>query len=295
MSEKFAKLKLKRKKPTDYKSGQNVGCCVEESKRAKEGASLFQCTAQQANSSAESWWSCSDLSEVERLWLSTLKAATPGLEQGMWEPVCDLPVGSPLRPSVRDDIGWRWCSLSEEVSPFPSVAKQPAAPFAAMDVQSSEDLAGSGPGSIEGSALTGLKQRHNLFPRTGNLSWQGEGAAPCDVGGQRLHLGNEKEQQRRPQETTSSLETTAGGSTSADGPHPQVEPAGALLVAAASKQAADQGSAVGSMGDDGSPRGGDSLECCPMCLMKFPAGFTQMDCDSHLAKCLSEMNEDITW
>ncbi|XP_041953306.1 translation initiation factor IF-2 [Alosa sapidissima] len=37
------------------------------------------------------------------------------------------------------------------------------------------------------------------------------------------------------------------------------------------------------------------LECCPMCLMPFPAGFTQMDCDGHLAQCLSEMNTDMVW
>ncbi|KAG9270150.1 hypothetical protein AMEX_G15068 [Astyanax mexicanus] len=37
------------------------------------------------------------------------------------------------------------------------------------------------------------------------------------------------------------------------------------------------------------------LECCPMCLMPFPAGFSQMDCDGHLAQCLSEMNMDMVW
>ncbi|KAJ8264950.1 hypothetical protein COCON_G00140490 [Conger conger] len=38
-----------------------------------------------------------------------------------------------------------------------------------------------------------------------------------------------------------------------------------------------------------------AMETCPMCLLPFPSGFTQMECDSHLAKCLSEMSEDITW
>uniref|UniRef100_A0A3Q1FJE5 UBZ2-type domain-containing protein n=2 Tax=Acanthochromis polyacanthus TaxID=80966 RepID=A0A3Q1FJE5_9TELE len=37
------------------------------------------------------------------------------------------------------------------------------------------------------------------------------------------------------------------------------------------------------------------LQSCPMCLQQFPAGFTQMDCDGHLAQCLSEMNVDMTW
>ncbi|XP_017323085.1 uncharacterized protein si:ch73-70k4.1 isoform X2 [Ictalurus punctatus] len=37
------------------------------------------------------------------------------------------------------------------------------------------------------------------------------------------------------------------------------------------------------------------LECCPMCLTLFPAGFSQMECDAHLAQCLSEMNVDVVW
>ncbi|XP_053706177.1 Fanconi anemia core complex-associated protein 20 isoform X1 [Synchiropus splendidus] len=34
---------------------------------------------------------------------------------------------------------------------------------------------------------------------------------------------------------------------------------------------------------------------CPLCLLVFPPSFTQLDRDGHLAECLSEMNEDITW
>ncbi|XP_062396526.1 translation initiation factor IF-2 isoform X2 [Sardina pilchardus] len=51
--------------------------------------------------------------------------------------------------------------------------------------------------------------------------------------------------------------------------------------------------AAGAAGASGA--GGSGLECCPMCLMPFPAGFTQMDCDGHLALCLSEMNTDMVW
>ncbi|XP_078281399.1 uncharacterized protein LOC144608039 [Rhinoraja longicauda] len=40
---------------------------------------------------------------------------------------------------------------------------------------------------------------------------------------------------------------------------------------------------------------GLDLESCPMCLVPFPAGFTQLDVDSHLAKCLSESTEDVMW
>ncbi|XP_043918943.1 Fanconi anemia core complex-associated protein 20 [Protopterus annectens] len=34
---------------------------------------------------------------------------------------------------------------------------------------------------------------------------------------------------------------------------------------------------------------------CPMCLQRFPEGFTQLDVDSHLAKCLSESTDDVMW
>lgn len=47
-----------------------------------------------------------------------------------------------------------------------------------------------------------------------------------------------------------------------------------------------------------SPRGrgpGESMLSCPMCLLMFPLGFTQLDRDSHLARCLSEVNMDVTW
>ncbi|XP_067872865.1 uncharacterized protein [Heterodontus francisci] len=37
------------------------------------------------------------------------------------------------------------------------------------------------------------------------------------------------------------------------------------------------------------------LESCPMCLVPFPAGFSLLEVDSHLAKCLSESTEDVIW
>ncbi|KAL7884448.1 hypothetical protein AOLI_G00072180 [Acnodon oligacanthus] len=50
-----------------------------------------------------------------------------------------------------------------------------------------------------------------------------------------------------------------------------------------------------SRGGSGSGVAEPKLECCPMCLMLFPAGFSQMECDGHLAQCLSERNADIVW
>ncbi|XP_072536847.1 uncharacterized protein [Salminus brasiliensis] len=74
-------------------------------------------------------------------------------------------------------------------------------------------------------------------------------------------------------------------------------------VGSAGGDGAGTGARVSSLANDADCRPGTSraeaaeakLECCPMCLMPFPAGFSQMDCDGHLAQCLSEMNVDVVW
>ncbi|XP_028848441.1 forkhead box protein C1 isoform X2 [Denticeps clupeoides] len=90
------------------------------------------------------------------------------------------------------------------------------------------------------------------------------------------------------------LQRGGGGvsDSSAAGP-----PAPPLISASAPKRGGDGGEGAGSQ----SARGGGApgriggLDCCPMCLMPFPAGFSQMDCDGHLAQCLSDMNTDMVW
>ncbi|XP_026125088.1 putative per-hexamer repeat protein 5 isoform X2 [Carassius auratus] len=84
------------------------------------------------------------------------------------------------------------------------------------------------------------------------------------------------------------LETTSGteGSRAASG-------SGLGTTSEAEGSRAASGSGLGTT--SGTEGAGSGLECCPMCLMPFPAGFTQMQCDGHLAQCLSEMNEDIIW
>uniref|UniRef100_A0A8D0LBB4 UBZ2-type domain-containing protein n=1 Tax=Sphenodon punctatus TaxID=8508 RepID=A0A8D0LBB4_SPHPU len=38
-----------------------------------------------------------------------------------------------------------------------------------------------------------------------------------------------------------------------------------------------------------------TLDSCPMCQISFTGTFSQLDVDSHLAKCLSESAEDVIW
>ncbi|XP_061844027.1 uncharacterized protein [Nerophis lumbriciformis] len=47
--------------------------------------------------------------------------------------------------------------------------------------------------------------------------------------------------------------------------------------------------------DDVKVKRSEVLRSCPMCLQVFPDSFSQMDCDGHLAQCLSDMNVDMAW
>nr|2MUQ_A Chain A, Fanconi anemia-associated protein of 20 kDa [Homo sapiens]2MUR_A Chain A, Fanconi anemia-associated protein of 20 kDa [Homo sapiens] len=41
--------------------------------------------------------------------------------------------------------------------------------------------------------------------------------------------------------------------------------------------------------------GAAALRSCPMCQKEFAPRLTQLDVDSHLAQCLAESTEDVTW
>uniref|UniRef100_Q6NZ36-3 Isoform 3 of Fanconi anemia core complex-associated protein 20 n=1 Tax=Homo sapiens TaxID=9606 RepID=Q6NZ36-3 len=44
-----------------------------------------------------------------------------------------------------------------------------------------------------------------------------------------------------------------------------------------------------------SVEGAAALRSCPMCQKEFAPRLTQLDVDSHLAQCLAESTEDVTW
>ncbi|KAM6046576.1 Fanconi anemia core complex-associated protein 20 [Chlamydotis macqueenii] len=41
--------------------------------------------------------------------------------------------------------------------------------------------------------------------------------------------------------------------------------------------------------------GSSALDSCPMCLINFSGTLSQLDIDGHLARCLSESADDVTW
>nr|XP_055023133.1 uncharacterized protein si:ch73-70k4.1 [Misgurnus anguillicaudatus] len=99
------------------------------------------------------------------------------------------------------------------------------------------------------------------------------------------------------------LKTKSGAGGSGTGPKTKLAAGGSKsLFGTKSAGAGSMGSMFSTKSGSGlsleKPGAGKSqleLECCPMCLMPFPAGFSQMECDGHLAQCLSEMNADIVW
>uniref|UniRef100_A0A3B3BYI5 UBZ2-type domain-containing protein n=1 Tax=Oryzias melastigma TaxID=30732 RepID=A0A3B3BYI5_ORYME len=77
---------------------------------------------------------------------------------------------------------------------------------------------------------------------------------------------------------------------------PQTETAPPRTTEGRRSDRSQQGSgSVGEEEEEQKHGGRGELQSCPMCLQEFPSGFSQMDCDSHLAQCLSDMNVDVTW
>ncbi|XP_037335305.1 Fanconi anemia core complex-associated protein 20 isoform X2 [Pungitius pungitius] len=108
--------------------------------------------------------------------------------------------------------------------------------------------------------------------------------------------------QALPQSPRPSFHSSSPGPSSAGGHErrtggQQEEDTGLVSRRLLTKQATSRGSLQG--GEEmhthvAGDAGGGWLQSCPMCLVVFPDGFTQMDCDGHLAQCLSEVNVDVT-
>ncbi|KAG5838716.1 hypothetical protein ANANG_G00226530 [Anguilla anguilla] len=290
MSEKHLKLKLKRKKAAIQvdKCEQNSSIVVKKSTGVPIPFSSFEsdlrseATEDPCDSKPGEWWDRPDLQAVEKLWAVTLKSATAYVGHSVWETVPDLPPASPLTRSVEEESGWRWCSLSEEVGPLPSPPKPTVGSSPVLDARGpSAQLrpADSGPVS-EGAATL-----PNPAPQKGRLS-----SAPP----------RRRQQRGRTRETQDPSPTSHR--TGRDGRLRALRPRGSHAPEERHGRARPpqgegdvSGKAHTHRPSAGAATAAATMENCPMCLLPFPSGFTQMECDSHLAKCLSEMNDDMTW
>ncbi|XP_029478569.2 uncharacterized protein si:ch73-70k4.1 [Oncorhynchus nerka] len=121
MAEKCPKSKLKRKKlsieePLTDIFSRNTLIKNNES----SSASIKSLRSTRPVVPSETWWSSGDLAAVESLWALTLSSALPCLDAHPWDPVPDLPTASTLSSNVDQQIEWRWCSVSEDMTPLPS-------------------------------------------------------------------------------------------------------------------------------------------------------------------------------
>ncbi|XP_035512914.1 uncharacterized protein si:ch73-70k4.1 [Morone saxatilis] len=283
MAENHSKCKLKRKKssvedlqPELSSRGPLNNSCT----------TMFSGAAGRSVVAAAVWWNRQQLPAVESLWALTLKAA---LENQHWDMVPDLPHPSTVRPTALrlDDL--RWCDLSEEVLPFPIPSPPPRRTSSSPDPLrlsfSQQDLSvKTKPVPDPPDRRPSFHSKHSHNGKTTSLqaltekspfhSWEGEASpvGPSSVrGGQQdKETGPVNRQLLTDQVTVSDRRVP-------------------LQKKYKKKEEVDREAGGGGGG------GGGGLKSCPMCLQEFPVGFTQMDCDGHLAQCLSEVNVDVTW
>ncbi|XP_024257567.1 translation initiation factor IF-2 [Oncorhynchus tshawytscha] len=376
MAEKCPKSKLKRKKlsieePLTDIFSRNTLIKNNES----SSASIKSLRSTRPVVPTETWWSRGDLAAVESLWALTLSSALPCLDAHPWDPVPDLPTASTLSSNVDQQIEWRWCSLSEDMTPLPSSPSSPLStstaphcstpdsplnpspglektllPVPLQTSQTTSTINGppsksapclEGPGEGTSSSGAGPHRPPSLGAKVPSSyrrggPWSGGGVSSRKdtkrgEGGQNTAAARPHPTARRPggekesHPSTPQLfiragnggsslpaEARKGGGGGDEGdkrgmkrlqlPANQVDATSSTsdsFTAAPMEEGEKTEEGVSGMGRAdwvaGKGGGGRAMQSCPMCLVPFPAGFTQMDCDSHLAKCLSEMTLDMTW
>ncbi|XP_076023233.1 uncharacterized protein LOC143013479 [Genypterus blacodes] len=286
MAETNAKYKLKKKKRS-----------MEELNTETPQKSLTtRCHSDGSGVSAVSWWSREDLPAFDCLWALTLRSALPYLQSQHWSLVPDLPHPSSAKPTSQTIDEQHWCDLIKEVTPLPESSTRFPRPSPSPDLSLSsthqelpvrtKPLPNS-PNSNQQvlSRYGGLSHKskstssqsltkrlpHNTSEKQASLhSWAVRGPPS-------LRKKEEKGQEQEEKLKRQSLTTHRNVSDSW------------VPLQWEGKKTVDRREA------DNCGKRREELQTCPMCLIVFPVGFTQMDRDGHLAQCLSEMNADMTW
>ncbi|XP_029995741.1 Fanconi anemia core complex-associated protein 20 isoform X1 [Sphaeramia orbicularis] len=256
MAENYLKLKLKRKK-----------CSIEDVHPGKlqttSACSVRPSQAEGSRADAAVWWNREQLPAPDSLWTLTLRAALPYREDQHWDLVPDLPHPSTGRHWPQIPGEHSWCDLSEDVAPFPEPPPlSPRSPSSRDPVNVSFPQLDSSvqtkpmPNLSSKAPSTSCGQTHPTKP-----TFHSQGGPLSSERPSRVDVG-----ERRTAENEAVVNR-----------QPPVKQTGAPQQ------------------DDEEGGEGGRLQSCPMCLLVFPVGFTQMDCDGHLAQCLSEMNVDMTW
>ncbi|KAM8863328.1 uncharacterized protein AB9W97_018229 isoform 1-T1 [Spinachia spinachia] len=262
MSQKHSKSKLKRNK-------SSVG--DEQPVKSSPESSPLAPTAQTGRSV---WWSRECLPLEENLWALTLKSALPNLGDLHWDPVPDLPHPSTAnaRPIKPDEQLW-WSELSKDVAPLLQssllVSSPPSKSSLKHTKRGPELPATPTPFHHRPSRDKEAAPPLQALPQSPRPSFNSSSPGPSSAGGHKRKTGGQPDEETGPvsRQPLTKLVTSQGSLQGKDEVHTHV--------------------AEGVEGE--------RLQSCPMCLVVFPDGFTQMDCDSHLAQCLSEVNVDVTW
>ncbi|XP_041858922.1 translation initiation factor IF-2 isoform X2 [Melanotaenia boesemani] len=244
--------------------------------------------------SAAAWWRRLEPPAVESLWAFTLKSALPHPESQLWDPVPDLPLPSAAKSTslkLEDD---RWCDPCSDVDPFPDTSPpSPPSPRTpeppSLSCSQQDLLVRTRPAPKPADRRSATHSRPSPDHQT---------AAPQHVLSKTQQTEEEKEE-----EAAAAGQTCVGGKqkeeTAAVSRQLRPECSGPPGEEKGPRRAGGDGGDGGDGGAGGAGGaggdGGAGLQRCPMCLQVFPAGFTQMDCDGHLAQCLSDMNVDMTW
>ncbi|AWP09130.1 putative Fanconi anemia-associated protein of 20 kDa isoform 2 [Scophthalmus maximus] len=285
MDGKYPHYQFKRKKSTVEMLQSEASSRDTEKRLQPTLFPPFSCPRSVVHAAA--WWNGEQLPAVESLWAFTLRSSLSYLEEQHWDPVPDLPLPAALGPAALQFADQRGCDLREEVAPLP----EPAPP-------SPRTMSSPDPLRL-GSSQQYLSVQTEPAPHTSDTLLSSHGRQRHD--GRTASLT--KRQWVPP---LSREEAVSLARYSSVGGREQVEEAGPFkrqLLTNQVKDSKDKGEVVkekdeelGSVrGDVGAVAGGGRLQSCPMCLLVFPVGFTQMDCDGHLAQCLSQRNVDVTW
>ncbi|KAG7520151.1 Fanconi anemia core complex-associated protein 20 [Solea senegalensis] len=315
MDEIYSKSKLKRKRTSTF----HPETCSRDTKPKPPPPLLSGDATEERHGSA--WWSREQLPAAESLWASALLHLE---QQQCWDLVPHLPLPSKARPAA-SQVDPQWCDFREEVPLLPEPAapslETPPSPDPLSVTSSQQDvLLQTRPAPLIGSSDTQPSSQHTkgqdgstavTRPQQPSVhSWE-EAAPSSSSSAAAASAAAAASSSSSSSSAAASSSSAAGPSRVRGGERKDTEPSvkGQFLTNQVKEKEnkeqvvkdeedeeeqrtvrGDEGAAAGGGGG-----GGERMQSCPMCLLVFPVGFTQMDCDGHLAQCLSEMNMDMTW
>lgn len=284
MAENGSKSKLKRKK-SSVEDQQSETCPRGPPKGS--GVTLLSrdeatLTDRSLLPAAAAWWNKVQPPAVESLWAFTLMSALPHLQNQSWDPVPDFPFHPAVRPA-ESKVEEQWTyDFFREVPPFPEdcplIPKIPSGLHPQNTCSLQENLEVQTRASVK--AHGGPSSCCRWIPEQ-----QTEPLQPLLSRSQKstLHRWEKAASSSAEQLRDVGEQEQCSGSASKQLPTESVK----VSNPPDSTKEEEEVMSVG--------KREEALQSCPMCLHVFPAGFTQMERDSHLAQCLSEMNVDMTW